>query len=99
MGSEGQDVYDHLPDTEAEGLNDYEISIAKLDKHYLPKISTILERYHFGNRTQNDGETVESYVTSLRKLASSCKFETLTAEHVRDLFMLGCNMERVREEL
>ncbi|KAJ1097700.1 hypothetical protein NDU88_002817 [Pleurodeles waltl] len=102
LGSEGQEIFDHLPDipdSKAINLNEFEICIRKLDMHYRPKISTILERYYFGKRLKIEGESVENYVTDLRRLASSCKFGLLTDERIRDQFMLGCNIEKIQEEL
>ena len=102
LGPEGQDVFDHLPaltDEQSVDLNDYEICIRKLDIHYLPKVSTILERFHFHKRYQIEGETIEDYITALRKLASSCKFASTIEERIRDQFMVGCNLEKVRNEL
>ncbi|KAJ1154859.1 hypothetical protein NDU88_007602 [Pleurodeles waltl] len=101
-GTEGQEIFDHLPDipdTDSIALNEYEICIKKLDLHYLPKISTILERYYFGRRLQVEGETVENYLTDLRRWASSCKFGSTLDERIRDQFMLGCKMDKVRDEL
>lgn len=99
LGSEGQEVFDHLPDVDDQTLNEYEICILKLDKHYLPKVSTILKHYHFGRRTQYEGESIENCVTALRKLASSCKFGALLEERIRDQFMLGCSVGKVRSDL
>ena len=102
LGPEGQDVFDHLPavsDELSTNLNEYEICIKKLDLHYLPKVSTILERFHFHKRNQLEGETIEDYITSLRKLASSCKFAETVEERIRDQFMLGCVLDKVRDEL
>ena len=102
LGAEGQEVYEHLPDLDRNverGLNDYEIALKKLDLHFLPRVSTILERYHFGRRTQMEGESVEEYVSSLRKLAATCKFEESRDERIRDQFLLNCSIDKVREEL
>ncbi|KAJ1197619.1 hypothetical protein NDU88_001475 [Pleurodeles waltl] len=63
------------------------------------RVSTILERYYFGKRLQREGECIENYVTDLRRLASSCKFGVLTDERISDQFILGCHIEKVREEL
>lgn len=85
LGSEGQEVFNHLPEMHDPDLNKF--CIAKLDKHYLPKVSTILERYHFGRRSQVEDESIENYITSLRKLASSCKFGSILDERIRDQFV------------
>ncbi|KAJ1132168.1 hypothetical protein NDU88_010495 [Pleurodeles waltl] len=60
--AEGQEVFNHLPeltdDDDALELNEYELFIRKLDKHYLPKGSIIFERYHFERRNQKETKMV-----------------------------------------
>lgn len=100
LGSEGQEIFEHLPDlpsTESNDLNDYEICLRKLDLHFLPKISTVLERHHFGRRMQRSGESIEDYITALRKLASTCNFGDNYEERLRDQFMLGCSLDKAKE--
>ncbi|KAJ1181402.1 hypothetical protein NDU88_006609 [Pleurodeles waltl] len=102
LGGEGQEVLENLPplsQADQRGLNEYEICARQLDLHYLPKISTIMERYHFGLREQGKEESVEEYITALRKLASSCKFGALVEERIRVQFVLRCCSDKVREEL
>ncbi|KAJ1178271.1 hypothetical protein NDU88_003518 [Pleurodeles waltl] len=60
---------------------------------------TILERYHFGMREQKPGESIEEYLTALRKLAATCKFGMTMEERIRDQFMLKCSSDKVRQEL
>ena len=42
---------------------------------------------------------MEEFVTSLRKLGSTCKFGPQTDERIRDQFVLKCYHDKVREEL
>ncbi|XP_078503220.1 olfactory receptor 2B6-like [Lissotriton helveticus] len=58
-----------------------------------------MERYYFGLREQGKDESVEEFITSLRKLASSCKFGELVEERIRDQFVLRCSSDKIREEL
>ncbi|KAJ1211493.1 hypothetical protein NDU88_006853 [Pleurodeles waltl] len=58
-----------------------------------------MERYYFGKREQGKDESVEEFITSLRKLAASCKFGTLVDERIRDQFVLKCSSDKIREEL
>lgn len=58
-----------------------------------------MERYYFGLREQGKEETVEEFVTALRKLASSCKFGVLVEERICDQFVLRCSSDKIREEL
>ncbi|KAJ1088054.1 hypothetical protein NDU88_001213 [Pleurodeles waltl] len=72
---------------------------ALLDNHFLPKVSIILQSYYFGKRKQTDDESIEDFVTALRKLASSCNFGENLEERIRDQFMLECKYDKVREAL
>ena len=102
LGGEGQELLEHLPSPtkeEQRGLNEYEVCMLKLDRHFLLKTSTILERYHFGLRAQGKEESVEECITNLRKLASTCKFRHNQEERIRDQFVLRCSNDKVREEL
>ncbi|KAJ1118668.1 hypothetical protein NDU88_006856 [Pleurodeles waltl] len=58
-----------------------------------------MERYYFGKREQGKEESVEEYITSLSKLAASCKFGALVDERIRDQFVLKCSSDKIREEL
>ncbi|KAJ1118927.1 hypothetical protein NDU88_007114 [Pleurodeles waltl] len=100
LGGEGQEVLENLPELsveESRNLNEYEVCIKKLDKHYVPRVSTIMERYYFGKREQGKDELVEEYITNSRKLAASCKFGTLVDERTRDQFVLKCCSDKIRE--
>ncbi|KAJ1148087.1 hypothetical protein NDU88_000928 [Pleurodeles waltl] len=103
---EGQEILETLPaittSDGAEGdnsLNEFESTLLRLDKHFLPKVSIILQRFYFGKRKQNDDESIEDFVTPLHKLASSCNFGENLEECIRDQFMLECKCDKVREAL
>ncbi|KAJ1165626.1 hypothetical protein NDU88_006045, partial [Pleurodeles waltl] len=106
LGAEGLEILETLPaittSDGAEGdnsLNEFESTLLRLDKHFLPKVSIILQRYYFGKRKQTDDESIEDFVTALRKLASSCNFGENLEERIRDQFMLECKCDKVREAL
>ena len=46
----------------------------RLKKHYEPKRTTIVERYHFHKRDQAPGENITDYDAALRNLATHCEF-------------------------
>ncbi|KAJ1129632.1 hypothetical protein NDU88_007998 [Pleurodeles waltl] len=96
-----QEIFENLsdPGEEATDLIEFEMCLRKLDLHFLPKISTILERFHFGMREQRPGESIEGYITALRKLASTCKFGITIEERIRNQFMLRCASDKIRQEL
>ncbi|KAJ1193600.1 hypothetical protein NDU88_002896 [Pleurodeles waltl] len=106
LGAEGQEILENLPVIDspdgAEGdtnLNEFELTLLRLDRHYLPKVSIILQRYYFGKCKQSETETVEDFVTALRKLAAQCEVGDTLEERIRDQFMLECKSDKIREAL
>ena len=78
-------------DISAEDRNNVEACMTALENYFKLQRNVVYERYVFNscNCEQNQGESVDSYVTRLRKLASSCKFGTLTDELIRDKLVIG----------
>ena len=68
----------------AENRNNVEACMDALENYFKPQRHVVYERYVFNSCEQNQGESVDSYVTRLRKVASSCKFWTLTDELIRE---------------
>ena len=68
---------------------DVEACMTALGNYFKPQCNVAYERYVFNSCEQNQGESVDSYVTRLRKFASSCKFGTLTDELIRYKLVIG----------
>ena len=73
MGSETDDILDSLTLTNDE-KNVYASVAHKLGEYFIPKRNVIFERVQFNQRVQLEGEEVDSFVTSLHKLAENCAF-------------------------
>ena len=68
--------------------------IQKFEEHCEPKQNVSYERYKFFSRAQESGETIDQYVTVLRKLSETCEFGTLRNSLIKDRIVLGvsnCN--------
>ena len=72
-----------------EDRNNVEACMTALENYFKPQRNVVYERYVFNSCEQNQGESFDSYVTRLRKFASSCKFGTLTDELIRDKLVIG----------
>ena len=46
------------------------------------------ERYNFNMRVQQEGETVDAYVTTLKTLAKTCNFGQLQDDLLRDRIVI-----------
>ena len=83
-----------------EDRNNVEASMTGLENYFKPQCNVVYERYVFNSCEQNQGESVDSYVTRLGKLASSCKFGTLTNELICDIGIIdmGTKGKLLREK-
>lgn len=78
IGNEAIDVFNTLSWDEEGDEQKIEKVLLKLEQHCEPKKNVSYERYKFNSRAQESGETIDQYVTVLRKLCESCEFGTLT---------------------
>lgn len=67
----------------------YDEILAILESHFTPSIFIYNERKIFYETKKTDDETILEYVLRLRKLASSCKFETRLEDMILDKFITG----------
>lgn len=97
-GRELLDIYNTLPVSEEE-KNDYKKLVTSLNLHFEPKKYTTYERYLFNTRTQQPGESIDSFVTDLRKQAKNCNYGTLHDELLRDRVICGITDDTLRSRL
>ena len=53
------------------------VVLSKFDEHCVPKTNEAYESYKFFTRDQHVGESIDSYITALYKLADTCSFGAL----------------------
>lgn len=76
IGEEGFKIFTtfKFEDDEKDKLS---ILLTKFDEHFLPKENLAYERYQFFSYRQKSGESLEQFITELKKRASKCKLENL----------------------
>ena len=67
----------------------YDTVVAKLEGYFVKRRKVIIERAKFNQQCQEDGESVDSFITSLYVLAEHCGFGPLHDEMVRDHIVVG----------
>ena len=97
----GADVEDILSTTNisTEHQQKYQKVIEKFDKLFAVRRNVIFERAHFNRRTQQQGDSVEDYITVLHQLADICKYGDIKQEMVRDHLVVGIRDESLSERL
>ena len=92
------DVYNTFTFAGAEDTT-YASVLHKFDAYCNPKTNETYERYIFYMRNQQQGETVEQFVTDLKLKAKTCAFGDMSDSMIRDRIVLGIASQRVRERL
>ncbi|KAJ8405108.1 hypothetical protein AAFF_G00330290 [Aldrovandia affinis] len=100
MGSECRHVYRHNLNLSVAGTGDPAvIPLDELEKYFKPAKNTIYERYVFGSCKQEEGESIDNFVTRLRERAATCEYGQLKDEMIRDKIVLGVANESIRRRL
>ena len=74
--------------------------IMKLVKDYLtPQPSSIVQRFKFNSRSQQDTETVAQFVAELKKLSEYCEFGDSLDNMLRDRLVCGLRDVKVQRRL
>ena len=74
----------------AEDRNDLAKIMEKFDQFTIRELNNTFERYTFDSRNQEEDETIDAYVTALRKLAKTCNFcDCMRDSIIRDRIVLG----------
>lgn len=70
-----------------------------LNVHQEPKPQTIVERFHFHRRNQEQSKSVLDYIAELRCLSATCDFWGYLKEVLRDRFVCGLSNEATQKRL
>ena len=97
MGDAADDILTTLGvDEEATNLNDI---ISAFKNHFDARKNVIVERAKFNRHVQNQGESVDSFIQDLYKLADECEFGGLKEELIRDRIVVGVRDDTLSNEL
>ena len=77
-GPDTQDVFETLTDTGTE----YQHALIKLDAHFSIKKNIPFERSVFHSTMQQKSESIEQFVTHLRKLTLYCEYGDSTEKQI-----------------
>ena len=71
----------------------------KFEAYCAPKKNTTFERYVFFSRKQKENEPFDQWLTEMKRLASTCEFETLRDSLIKDGIVLGVRDVHVKDRL
>ena len=82
MGEEADDILVSFGLT-GDDAKQYELVKKRFESHFIIKRNIIFERAKFNLRSQQEGESVENFITDLHCLAEHCEFGVLKDELIR----------------
>jgi len=77
----------------------FENLVTYLDAIYSPRRLVVSARFKFNQCYQNPGESVQEFITTLKKLASHCEFDTFLNDALRDRLIVGLEDEACQRKL
>ena len=83
----------------AESPQDYELVVGKFREYCVPRRNLTYERYKFNTREQQEGETMDKFVTDLRTKAASCEYQQLHDELIKDRIVVAIREVKLKEKL
>ena len=98
MGSNAEDILVSFNLSE-DDRKDYDTVERKFEDHFVVRRNTIYERAKFNQRKQQEGESVDTFNTSLYHLAEYCNYRDLHDEMIRDRIVVGLLDEKLAVKL
>ena len=98
MGDQADDILRSFNLSE-EDSKKYTVVKEKFDSHFVKRKNVIFERAKFNMRKQEDGETVDSFITALYELVEHCSYRGLWEEMIRDRLVVGISDSKLSEKL
>lgn len=104
IGDEGLDVFNTFKD---ETKKSFKEVINAYDQHYLPKTNTTMETFKFNNLSQGPDQSIDQFLTELRKQARLCDFvcsksgcsSSYEDRMIKDRLILGIHDKQIQQRL
>ncbi|PFX23773.1 hypothetical protein AWC38_SpisGene11661 [Stylophora pistillata] len=96
IGKEALEIHNGLPLSSGEEKSDLTKVLELWETHCIGKTNIIYENYKFHNRSQEQTESIDTYVTAFQALAETCEFGTLRDHLIRDRIVCGHERNRAK---
>ena len=99
IGPAALEVYNTFTWENDDDKQKVDVILAKLEGHCIPRWNVTWERHVFNTRNQRDDETIDQYITDLKKKAQTCEFQNLKDGLIRDRVVCGIRCDKTRSRL
>lgn len=98
LGEQAEDVF-HASSLPVADKKKYDKVKKMFSDFFIGKRNITYERARFNSRFQQEGESVDAFVTELRKLGEHCNFGTLLDDFIKDRIVVGIRDQVLSETL
>ena len=88
LGEEADDILTSTNITD-DHRKKYSVVLAKFDSHFKVCKNVIFERARFNRHEQEEGETIEHFISTLYELSEDCEYGEMRNEMIRDRLVVG----------
>ncbi|CAF4914950.1 unnamed protein product [Pieris macdunnoughi] len=99
IGLSGYEIFSTFTYLKDESEHNLKCLLTKFDAHFGTKPNITMSRFKFFSRNQEQGETIDQFVTALRLLSQNCVFGDLTDSLIKDRIVCGIASNTVRDRL
>ena len=100
IGEDALEIFEGLDFPSEDDRKKLEVVITKFQEFCLGETNETYERFVFNSRQKKENETVDQYITTLRRLAQTCNFcACLRDSLIRDRLVLGINNNNIQKKL
>lgn len=99
IGEEALEIYNTFKFATGEDPNTISVLKKKFEDYLNARKNTVFERYLFWECKQQEGETIDQFVTDLKTRAKSCVFGDQHDSMIRDRIVFGVRDTRLKERL
>ena len=99
IGDEALEIYNTFTFSESEDRDKLSVLKKKFEDYVNPRKNTVFERYKFWECKQQEGETIDQFITELKTRSRSCEFGDQTDSMIRDRIVFGVTDIRLKERL
>lgn len=96
IGEEAHEIYDTFDTAEVQTIEDVQ---GLFEEYCSSRSNVIYDRYMFNTRDQQEEETFDKFLTSVRKLITACAYGDFEKDMLRDRIVLGIRDGKLRKKL
>ena len=99
LGPDAIELFDGFTFAEDADKEDPDKIIEQFENYCVGENNETYEHYRFNTRVQELGESIDTYLSSLRTLAKTCNYDALEDSLIRDRMVIGIRDESTRKKL